>query len=59
MTHETLMTFATHKCNYLKTRGAWGAKFPNNKNIVAMLAALNALKGHLKLDGKLRDVIKG
>jgi hypothetical protein len=24
-----------------------------------MLAALNALKGHLKLDDKVRDVIKG
>jgi hypothetical protein len=23
MTHETLMTFATHKCDYLKTKGTW------------------------------------
>jgi hypothetical protein len=30
---------------------------PNYKNIVAMLAALNALKGHLKLNDKLGDVI--
>jgi hypothetical protein len=59
MTHETLMTFATSKCNYLKTKGTWGAKPPGDKKIVAMLAALNALKGHLKLDDKLKDVIKG
>jgi hypothetical protein len=59
MTHETLMTFATRKCNYLKTKGTWGAKSPSDKKIVAMLAALNALKGHLKLDDKLGDVIKG
>jgi hypothetical protein len=59
MTHETLMSFAIRKCNYLKTKGKWGAKSPNNKKIVAMLAALNALKGHLKLDEKLGDIIKG
>jgi hypothetical protein len=59
VTHETLMTFATRKCNYLKTKGTWGAKSPGDKKIVAMLAMLNALKGHLKLNDKLRDVIKG
>ncbi len=59
MTHKTLMTFATRKCNYLKTRGTWGATSPGDKKIVAMLAVLNALKGHLKLDDKLGDVIKG
>jgi hypothetical protein len=53
------MTFATHKCDYLKTNGTWGAKFPGDKKIVAVSAALNALKGHLKLDDKLGDVIKG
>ncbi len=59
ITHKTLMTFAPHKCNYLKTKGTWGAKSPDNEKIVAMLAVLNALKGHLKLDDKLGDVIKG
>jgi hypothetical protein len=59
MTHETLMTFSTHKCNYLKTKGTWGAKSPGDEKIVAMLAALNALKGNLKLNDKLGDVIKG
>ncbi len=59
MTHETLMTFATCKWDYLKTKGTWGAKSPDNEEIVAMLAALNALKGNLKLNKKLGDVIKG
>jgi hypothetical protein len=30
--------------NRLKTKGLWGAKSPDNKKIVAMTAALNALK---------------
>ncbi len=59
ITHETLMTFATHKCDNLKNKGTWGAKSPGNEKIVAMLAALNALKGHPKPDDKLGDVIKG
>ncbi len=59
MTHETLMTFATQECNYLKTKGTWGAKLPDDKKIVAMLAAFNALKRHLKLKKKLGDIIKG
>jgi hypothetical protein len=53
------MTFATRKCDYLKTKGTWGAKSPGDKKIVAMSAALNALKGHLKPDDKLGDIIKG
>jgi hypothetical protein len=59
MTHGTLMTFATCKCDYLKTKGTWGAKSPGDEKIVAMSAGFNALKGHLKLDDKPRDVIKG
>jgi hypothetical protein len=59
ITHKTLMTFATCKCNYLKTKGTWGAKCLGDEKIVAMLAVLNALKGHLKLDDKLGDVIRG
>ncbi len=59
MTHKTLITFATRKCDYLKTKGTWGAKSPSDEKIVAMLAALNALKGHFKLNDKLGDVIKG
>jgi hypothetical protein len=59
MTHEILMTFATRKCDYLKTKGTWGAKSPSDEKIMAMSASLNALKGHLKLNDKLGDVIKG
>ncbi len=59
MTHETLMTFATRKCNYLKAKGTWGAKSPGDEKIVAMSAAFNALKEHLTLNDKLGDVIKG
>jgi hypothetical protein len=59
MNHKTLMTFATQKCNYLKTKGIGRAKSPGDEKIVAMLAVLNALKGHLKLNDKLGDVIKG
>jgi hypothetical protein len=44
MTREILMTFATHKCDYLKIKGTWGVKSPGDENIVAILAALNALK---------------
>jgi hypothetical protein len=39
--------------DWLKTKGLWGAKSPDNKKIVAMTPALNALKGQLKLDPKL------
>jgi hypothetical protein len=58
MTHKILMIFATRKCDYLKTKGTWGAKSTNNEKIVAMAAALNALRGHLKLDKKPGDIIK-
>jgi hypothetical protein len=58
ITLKTLTTFATRKCNYLKTKGFEGAKSPGDEKIVAMSAALNALKGHLRLDDKLGDIIK-
>ncbi len=47
------MTFAKRKFDWLKTKGLWGAKSPDNKKIVAMTATLNVLKGQLKLDPKL------
>jgi hypothetical protein len=53
ITHEALMTSAKHKFDWLKTKGLWGAKSPDNKKIVAMIATLNTLKGQLKLDPKL------
>jgi hypothetical protein len=56
ITHKALMTSAKHKFDWLKTKGLWGAKSPDNKKIVAMTAALNALKGQLKLDPKLSAI---
>jgi hypothetical protein len=50
------MTSAKGKFDWLKTKGLWGAKSPDNKKIVAMTAALNALKGQLKLDPKLSAI---
>jgi hypothetical protein len=58
-THEILMTSAMRKYDYLKVKGQWGTKSPDVEKIVAMLAALNALKGHLKLDKKLTDIADG
>jgi hypothetical protein len=57
MTQKTLVTFATHKCDYGKTKGTWGAKSLGDEMFVAMSAVLNALKGHL-IDDELGDVIK-
>jgi hypothetical protein len=56
ITHKALMTSAKHKFDWLKTKGLWGAKSPDNKKIVVMIAALNALKGQLKLDPKLSAI---
>jgi hypothetical protein len=42
ITHEALMTSAKCKCNWLKMKGLWRAKSPDNEKIVAMTAALNA-----------------
>jgi hypothetical protein len=50
------MTFSKCKFDWLKTKGLWGAKSPDNKKIVAISAALNALKGQLKLDPKLSAI---
>jgi hypothetical protein len=53
ITHEALMASAKGKMDYLKLKGKWGAKSPDNEKIVAMAAEINALKGQLKLDPKL------
>jgi hypothetical protein len=47
------------KCKYdwLKTKGPWGAKSLDDEKIVAMTAALNMLKGPLKLDPKLSSIV--
>jgi hypothetical protein len=53
ITHKALMTLAKGKFDWLKTKGLWGAKSPDDEKIVAMTAAFNVLKGQLKLDPKL------
>jgi hypothetical protein len=58
ITHEALMKSAKRKFDWLKTKGLWGAKSPDNMKIVAMTAAFNALKGQLKLDPKLSAIAK-
>jgi hypothetical protein len=57
ITHEALMTSAKRKFDWLKTKGLWGAKSPDDEKIVAMTTALNALKGQLKLDPKLSAIV--
>jgi hypothetical protein len=56
ITHKALMTSAKCKFDWLKTKGLWGAKSPDNKKIVALTTALNPLKGQLKLDPKLSAI---
>ncbi len=53
LTHKAMMSMAKHKFDFLKTKGKWGAKSPDNKKIVAMAAEIKSLKGQLKLDPKL------
>jgi hypothetical protein len=58
LTHEALMAYAKAHFNYLKNRGQWGAKSPDDKKIVVMAAEINAPKGQLKLDPKLSTIAK-
>ena len=56
ITYKALMTLAKRKFNWLKTKGMWVARSPNNEKILVMIAALNALKGQLKLEPKLSTI---
>jgi hypothetical protein len=58
VTHEALMALAKAKMDYLKLKGKWGAKSPDDEKIVAMAAKITALKGQLKLDPKLSAIAK-
>jgi hypothetical protein len=49
LTHESLIGMAKSKFNYLRNKGTWGAKSIDDDKIVAMTAAINELKGQLKL----------
>ncbi len=53
LTHESLMGMANSKFNYLQNKGTWGAKSLDDDKIVAMTAAINELKGQLKLSPQL------
>ncbi len=56
LTHQALMSMAKRKFDFLKTKGKWGAKSPDDEKIVAMTAKITALKGKLKLDPKLSAI---
>ena len=56
LTHEAMMSMAKRKFDFLKTKGKWGAKSPDDEKIVAMAAEINSLKGKLKLDPKLSTI---
>jgi hypothetical protein len=58
VTHKALMDSAKAKIDYLKLKGKWGAKSPDNNKIVPMAAEITALKGQLKLDPKLSTIAK-
>ena len=51
-----MMSMAKCKFDFLKTKGKWGAKSPDDEKIVAMAAKINSLKGQLKLDPKLSAI---
>jgi len=56
LTHETMMSMTKCKFDFLKTKGKWGAKSPNDEKIVAMAAEIKSLKNQLKLDPKLSAI---
>ncbi len=56
MTHESLMGMTKSKFNYLCNKGTWEAKSLDNDKIIAMTAAINELKGQLKLLPQLTAV---
>ena len=57
---EGSLTMASGKAyvDWLKNKGQWGAKSPDNKKIMAVAAKINALKGQLTLDPKLSAIAK-
>jgi len=56
LTHEAMMSMAKCKFDFLKNKGKWGAKSPDDEKIVAMATKINSLKGQLKLDPKLSAI---
>jgi len=47
---------AKRKFDFLKTKGKWGTKSPDDEKNVAMAAEIKSLKGQLKLDPKLSAI---
>ena len=58
-THEVLLQRAMSKYDYLRTKGMWGAKSPEDEKIVAMSTAMLDLKSKLKLNDKLAAIEMG
>ncbi len=56
LTHKAMMSMVKCKFDFLKTKGKWGAKSPDDEEIVAMAAEIKSLKGQLKLDPKLSAI---
>jgi len=56
LTHEAMKSMAKRKFDFLKTKGKWGAKSPDDEKIVAMAAEIHSLKSQLKLDPKLSAI---
>jgi hypothetical protein len=56
LTRKAMMSMAKCKFDFLKTKGKWGAKSPDDKKIVAMAAEIKSLKGQLKLNPKLSAI---
>ncbi len=56
ITHQAMMSMAKCNFDFLKTKGKWGAKSPDDEKIVAKAAKINSLKGQLKLDPKLSAI---
>jgi len=56
LTHEAMMSMAKCKFDFLKTKGKWGAKSPDDEKIMAMAAEINSLESQLKLDPKLNAI---
>ncbi len=51
-----MMSMTKRKFDFLKTKGKWVAKSPDDEKIVAMAAEIKSLKGQLKLDPKLSAI---
>ncbi len=57
LTHDVLLMMAKTKYDWLVSKKKWGAKSPDDEKIVAMAAELKSLKGRLKLNPKLAEIV--